>query len=93
MGEEAEDGSCRAIAAAAAIHPEAETLEELHREIRDAVLCHVDPGRRIPCAERLGRLGYSLSRPTGSPMRLVANRSTCGSCRQASQPLAPGSSR
>ncbi len=38
--EEAEDGSFRASAAAAAIHTEADTLEELHREIRDAVVCH-----------------------------------------------------
>ena len=46
--EEAEDGSFRASAAAAAIHTEAETLEELHREIRDAVLCHFDPGQAPP---------------------------------------------
>jgi hypothetical protein len=45
---EAEDGSFRASAAAAAIHTEAETLEELHREIRDAVLCHFDPGQAPP---------------------------------------------
>jgi hypothetical protein len=44
--EEAEDGSFRASAAAAAIHTEADTLEELHREIRDAVVCHCDPA---PC--------------------------------------------
>ncbi len=42
--EKVEDGSCRASAAAAAIHTEADTLEELHREIRDAVVCHFDPG-------------------------------------------------
>jgi hypothetical protein len=42
--EEAEDGSFRASAASAAIHTEADTLEELQREIRDAVLCHFDPG-------------------------------------------------
>ena len=42
--EEAEDGSFRASAAAAAIHTEADTLEELHREIRDAVVCHFNPG-------------------------------------------------
>ncbi|NBW63359.1 MAG: 2-oxoisovalerate dehydrogenase, partial [Synechococcaceae bacterium WB4_1_0192] len=30
------------------IHAEAETLEELHREIRDAVLCHFDPGQAPP---------------------------------------------
>jgi hypothetical protein len=42
--EEAEDGFFRASAASAAIHTEADTLEELQREIRDAVLCHFDPG-------------------------------------------------
>ncbi len=42
--EEAEDGSFRASAAAAAIHTEADTLEELHREITGAVVCHFDPG-------------------------------------------------
>jgi hypothetical protein len=46
--EEAEDGSYRASAAAAAIHTEADTLEELHREIRDAVVCHFDPGEAPP---------------------------------------------
>ncbi len=46
--EEAEDGSFRASAAAAAIHTEADTLEELHREIRDAVVCHFDPGEAPP---------------------------------------------
>jgi hypothetical protein len=46
--EEAEDGSFRASAAAAAIHTEADTLEELHREIRDAVVCHFDPGQAPP---------------------------------------------
>ncbi len=46
--EEAEDGSFRANAAAAAILTEADTLEELHREIRDAVVCHFDPGQAPP---------------------------------------------
>ena len=46
--EEAEDGSFRASAAAAAIHTEADTLEDLHREIRDAVVCHFDPGEAPP---------------------------------------------
>ena len=46
--EEAEDGSFRASAAAAAIHTEADTLEDLHREIRDAVVCHFDPGQAPP---------------------------------------------
>jgi hypothetical protein len=46
--EEAEDGSFRASAAAAAIHTETDTLEDLHREIRDAVVCHFDPGQAPP---------------------------------------------
>jgi hypothetical protein len=46
--EEAEDGSFRASAAAAAIHTEADTMEDLHREIRDAVVCHFDPGQAPP---------------------------------------------
>ncbi|WP_432785600.1 hypothetical protein AAJV73_04330 [Cyanobium sp. BSA11S] len=46
--EEAEDGSYRASAAGAAIHAEADTLEDLHREIRDAVVCHFDPGEAPP---------------------------------------------
>ena len=40
--EEAEDGSYRASAVGQAIHTEADSLEELQREIRDAVLCHFD---------------------------------------------------
>ncbi len=46
--EEAEDGSYRASAAAAAIHTEADTLEDLPREIGDAVVCHSDPGQAPP---------------------------------------------
>ena len=46
--EEAEDGSYRASAAGAAIHTEADTLEELQREIRDAVVCHFDHGEAPP---------------------------------------------
>jgi hypothetical protein len=46
--EEAEDGSFRASAAAAAIHTEADTLEDLHREITGAVVCHFDPGEAPP---------------------------------------------
>jgi hypothetical protein len=46
--EEAEDGSDRASAAAAAIHTEADTLEELHREITGAVVCHFEPGEAPP---------------------------------------------
>ena len=40
--EEADDGSYRAKVVGTSIHTEADTLEELHREIRDAVHCHVD---------------------------------------------------
>ena len=46
--EVAEDGSFRASAAAAAIHIEADTLEELFREITGAVVCHCDPGEAPP---------------------------------------------
>jgi hypothetical protein len=35
----------RASAAAAAIHTKADTLEDLHREIPGAVVCHFDPGQ------------------------------------------------
>ncbi|NQW38574.1 MAG: 2-oxoisovalerate dehydrogenase E1 subunit beta [Cyanobacteria bacterium] len=38
--EEAEDGSFRANAVGSSIHTEAEDLEQLHQEIRDAVHCH-----------------------------------------------------
>ena len=46
--EEAEDGSYRASAVGQAIHTEAETLERLHSEIRDAVHCHFDEGQAPP---------------------------------------------
>jgi hypothetical protein len=42
--DEADDGSFRASAVGAAIHTEADNLEELHREIRDAVHCHFEEG-------------------------------------------------
>jgi predicted RNase H-like HicB family nuclease len=42
--EEADDGSFRAQAVGEAIHTEADTLEDLRREIRDAVLCHFEEG-------------------------------------------------
>jgi hypothetical protein len=42
--EEADDSSYRASAVAAAIYTEADSLEELHQEIRDAVHCHFDEG-------------------------------------------------
>jgi hypothetical protein len=43
-----QDGSYRASAAAAAIHTEADTLEDLHQEITGAVVCHFDPGEAPP---------------------------------------------
>jgi len=46
--EEADDGSYRARAVGAAIHTEADTLEELHQEIRDAVHCHFEDGEAPP---------------------------------------------
>jgi hypothetical protein len=46
--EEADDSSYRASAVAAAIHTEADSLEELRREIRDAVHCHFDEGAAPP---------------------------------------------
>ena len=42
--EEADDGSFRAQAVGEAIHTEADTLEDLRREIRDAVQCHLEEG-------------------------------------------------
>jgi hypothetical protein len=46
--EEAEDGSYRASAVGQAIHTEADSLHELHQEIRDAVHCHFDEGQSPP---------------------------------------------
>jgi hypothetical protein len=46
--DEADDGSFRASAVGAAIHTEANNLEELHREIRDAVHCHFEEGDAPP---------------------------------------------
>jgi hypothetical protein len=43
--EEAEDSSYRASAVGQAIHTEADSLNELHQEIRDAVHCHFDEGQ------------------------------------------------
>ena len=43
--EEAQDGSYRASAVGQVIHTEAESLNELHQEIRDAVHCHFDEGQ------------------------------------------------
>ncbi|MCP9894934.1 2-oxoisovalerate dehydrogenase [Vulcanococcus limneticus Candia 3F8] len=46
--EEADDGSCRASAVGAAIHTEADSLEELHQDIRGAVHCHFEDGEAPP---------------------------------------------
>ena len=46
--EEAEDGSFRANAVGSSIHTEAEDLEQLHQEIRDAVHCHFEEGDAPP---------------------------------------------
>lgn len=46
--EEADDGSYCASAAGAAIHTEADSLEELREAIRDAVLCHFETGEAPP---------------------------------------------
>jgi hypothetical protein len=46
--EEAEDGSYRASAVGQAIHTEADCLEDLHSEIRDAVHCHFEEGQAPP---------------------------------------------
>ena len=46
--EKAEDGSYRANAVGQAIHTEADSLIELHQEIRDAVHCHFDEGQAPP---------------------------------------------
>ena len=46
--EEADDGSYRASAVGASIHTEADTLDDLHREIRDAVHCHYEDGQAPP---------------------------------------------
>jgi predicted RNase H-like HicB family nuclease len=46
--EEADDSSYRASAVGAAIHTEADSLEELHQEIRDALHCHFEEGEAPP---------------------------------------------
>lgn len=46
--EEAEAGYPRASAVGAAIHAEADSLDELHREVRDAVHCHFDEREAPP---------------------------------------------
>ena len=46
--EEANDGSYRARAVGAAIQTEADTVDDLHREIRDGVHCHDEDGEAPP---------------------------------------------
>jgi hypothetical protein len=46
--DKAGDGSYRATAVGQDIHSEADSLEELHQEIRDAVRCHFDEGQAPP---------------------------------------------
>jgi hypothetical protein len=41
---EAPEGGYTAVALGAAIFTEADTLEELRVQVRDAVRCHFDPG-------------------------------------------------
>ena len=57
--EEADDGSLRAQAVGAAIHTEADTLEDLHCALRDAVHCHFDPGE-APALIRLHHVRQEL---------------------------------
>ena len=63
--EQAEDGSFRASAAAAAIHTEADMLEDLHLEIRDVDVFHFDPGQAPYPRLRAG--------PSASPPPLESN--------------------
>jgi hypothetical protein len=50
--EEAEDGSFRANAVGSSIHTEAEDLEQLHQEIRDAVHGFITCARNCwPCED------------------------------------------
>ena len=55
--EEADDGSSRAQAVGASIYTEADTLEELHREIRDAVHCYFEDGVTTPRIKAVPRSG------------------------------------
>ena len=57
--EEADDGSFRAQAVGEAIHTEADTLEELRLEIRDAVQCHFEEGA-APVLVRLHHVRQEL---------------------------------
>ena len=57
--EEADDGAFRASAVGESIHTEAENLEILHQEIRDAVHCHFEDGR-APALIRLHHVWREL---------------------------------
>ena len=57
--EEADHGSYRAQAVGEAIHTEADTLEELRREIRDVVQCHFEEGA-APALVRLHHVRQEL---------------------------------
>jgi hypothetical protein len=50
--EEAPEGGCTARALNASIFTEADSLAELHNQVRDAVRCHFDEGQ-VPKAVRL----------------------------------------
>lgn len=43
--EHAPEGGYVARALGASIHTQAQTVAELHGRVRDAVSCHIDPGR------------------------------------------------
>lgn len=57
--EEADDGSYRASAVGEAIYTEADNLENLHSEIRDAVQCHFEDGK-TPALIRLHHVWQEL---------------------------------
>jgi hypothetical protein len=52
--EEADEGGYTARALGASIFTEADRLEDLHDQVRDAVRCHFEPGQ----APRVIRLHY-----------------------------------
>ena len=57
--EEADDGSYRASAVGESIYTEADNLEKLHSEIRDAVQCHFEDGK-TPALIRLHHVWQEL---------------------------------
>jgi hypothetical protein len=57
--EEADDGSYRASAVGESIYTEADNLENLHSEIRDAVQCHFEDGK-TPALIRLHHVWQEL---------------------------------